>query len=292
MVLLYSQQGQLANRLWQAAHFISNAIENKYKFYHLGFAEYFIYFNETLPEQLQKNCSNCEILDFESTSLKDRLLIKYANVSKVFGPKSKFQFPFIKQIVLKKDGEEFNMAQMSFQTLAKKKILLLNGWLFVDPDAVTRNSDIIREIFKPNKNFLNNIEILKSNEFPKYDQIVGVHIRKGDYANFQGGSFFFSNAGYVNFIKQIMKMEMFKNKNLGFLLCSDEEIKMTDFKGINIIKSSGHFVEDLYALSCCDFIIGPKSTYSLWASFYGKKPLLHILDKEMKLLEHQFKITH
>jgi len=32
-------------------------------------------------------------------------------------------------------------------------------------------------------------------------------------------------------------------------------------------------VEDLYALAECDYIIGPPSTYTLWASFYGDTPL-------------------
>jgi hypothetical protein len=34
----------------------------------------------------------------------------------------------------------------------------------------------------------------------------------------------------------------------------------------------GHFIEDLYALASCDYIIGPPSTFSQWASFYGNVP--------------------
>ena len=30
---------------------------------------------------------------------------------------------------------------------------------------------------------------------------------------------------------------------------------------------------DLYALSRCDYIIGPPSTFSQWASYYGHVPL-------------------
>lgn len=32
-------------------------------------------------------------------------------------------------------------------------------------------------------------------------------------------------------------------------------------------------IEDLYALSKCDYIFGPPSTFSMWASFYGEVPL-------------------
>jgi hypothetical protein len=29
----------------------------------------------------------------------------------------------------------------------------------------------------------------------------------------------------------------------------------------------------MYALASCDYIVGPPSTFSLWASFYGQVPL-------------------
>jgi len=289
MVLLYSQQGRLANRLWQAAYFIANAIENQYKLYHLGFAEYFIYFDESLPEGLKKYANNCKVLDFKSSTLKERLLIKYANASKIFEPNSKFQFPFIKQINIELLENEFDISTSSFLSLSNKKIILVDGWKFVDNKALNRQSDVIRQLFKPNRNYLNNIEQLEESEFTKYDQIIGVHVRKGDYSTFNEGKWLYSNADYVKFINKLLNLESFKHKKVGFLLCSDEKINEDDFIGINVIKSTGHFIEDLYALSCCDFIMGPKSTFSGWASFYGKKPLLHIIDKEMKFDELDFK---
>src|SRR6185312_2200095 len=121
-------------------------------------------------------------------------------------------------------------------------------------------------------------------------QIVGVHIRKGDYSTFNEGKWFYSNSDYSTFMKNLLKLQLFKEKKIGFLLCSDEKINEADFIGFNVIKSTGHFIEDLYALSCCDFIMGPTSTYSGWASFYGKKPLLHITEKEMKFNKMDFKV--
>ena len=290
MVLLYSQQGRLANRLWQAAHFISNAIENQYKFYHLGFAEYIIYFDESLPGELKKYGKNCKVFDFKSSSLKERLVIKYANVSKIFDPHFRFQLPLIKQINIDSQFGEYDISRSSFLNLSNKKIILVDGWQFVDNKALNRQADTIRKVFKPNRCFLKNIKYLKESEFTKYDQIVGVHLRKGDYSTFNEGKWFYSNADYVIFIKRLLNLDVFKYKKVGFLLCSDEKIKEKDFAGIDLIKSTGHFVEDLYALSNCDYIIGPRSTYTAWASFYGKKPLLHLTEKEMKFTELDFKV--
>ena len=49
-------------------------------------------------------------------------------------------------------------------------------------------------------------------------------------------------------------------------------------------------IEDLYALSLCDYILGPPSTFSMWASFYGKKPLRIVSYKDEAISLHEFKI--
>jgi len=36
-------------------------------------------------------------------------------------------------------------------------------------------------------------------------------------------------------------------------------------------------IEDLYLLGYCDYIVGPNSSFSQWASFWGGVPL-HVLD--------------
>jgi hypothetical protein len=81
MVLLYAKEGQLANRLWQASYFIANAIEYNYVLIHLGFAEFFFYFNEN-ENFSDKHVGKWRMIDFVTTSTKHRLLIKYANLSR------------------------------------------------------------------------------------------------------------------------------------------------------------------------------------------------------------------
>ena len=46
-----------------------------------------------------------------------------------------------------------------------------------------------------------------------------------------------------------------------------------DFSDINIANlNKSKPVEDMYSLSKCDYIIGPYSSFSAWASFYGEVP--------------------
>ncbi|MCC8145120.1 MAG: glycosyltransferase, partial [Bacteroidales bacterium] len=52
---------------------------------------------------------------------------------------------------------------------------------------------------------------------------------------------------------------------------------------------SGNPGEDLYALSTCDYIIGPPSTFSLMAAFYEDANLYWIMDKNAPVTKESFK---
>ena len=40
---------------------------------------------------------------------------------------------------------------------------------------------------------------------------------------------------------------------------------------------------DQWLMSQCDYLVGPPSTFTTWASFMGKVPLLHIMGKDQKV---------
>jgi hypothetical protein len=44
----------------------------------------------------------------------------------------------------------------------------------------------------------------------------------------------------------------------------------------------------MYALAQCDLILGPPSTFSQWASFYGQRPLCIVRDREMVVTPQSF----
>lgn len=289
MVILFSRTGQLANRLWQAAYLISNAIENNYKFLHLGFAEYNKYFDENILREFKKQHIKCKIIDFKKTSIQDRLIIKYANYSRKFELKYKFSLPFIKSINI---WETYDISTISFKELANSRIVLTDGWIYKDINSLKKYSDFIRQIFTPNNAIIDNIKKIRNEYFLKYDKVVGIHLRRNDYSIFKDGKWFYSNQDYIMIMKKILTAFGFEKKNIGFFLCSDEKIIFKDFYEFNIIISTNHFVEDLYALAMCDYISGPPSTYSSWASFYGEVPLLHVYDKTKEIFSNDFKIMN
>ena len=74
-----------------------------------------------------------------------------------------------------------------------------------------------------------------------------------------------------------------EGKSVSFLLCSNEPVQAENFKEFLIHDGPGDMISDLYSLAACDYVIGPPSTYSMWASFYGGKPLLHIRKEKQEM---------
>src|SRR4029077_14638741 len=69
-------------------------------------------------------------------------------------------------------------------------------------------------------------------------------------------------------------VELLAGKRVVFLLFSNKKIDHSRLSEFSTIEGTGRMVEDLHALSLCDYILASTySTYSRWASFYGNVPL-------------------
>ena len=85
--------------------------------------------------------------------------------------------------------------------------------------------------------------------------------------------------------------EQFPNKRVAFLVCSDEPQDPSEFSGLVVGFGTGHAIEDLYALACCDYVFGTTSTFSQWASFYGGIPLLQVADSSASVPLNEFRVS-
>ena len=108
------------------------------------------------------------------------------------------------------------------------------------------------------------------------DIVIGVHIRRGDYEQWRGGRFFYPLTQYAHSMNQWRAL--FPAQKVSFLIASNEYTEPTEFAGINSAFAPGHIIKDLLALSMCDYIIGPPSGYSQWASLVGRVPLYTMMD--------------
>ncbi|ADV42572.1 hypothetical protein Bache_0547 [Bacteroides helcogenes P 36-108] len=120
---------------------------------------------------------------------------------------------------------------------------------------------------------------------------LGVHIRRGDYATWQGGKYFFPDATYIDLINQFCRMHDDCKINV-YICTNDEKLCLDQYRqeiGHSVYLFRGSGVEDLYLLSQCDYLIGVKSTFSLVAAFYRDIPLYWIMDRDKPFSPDSFR---
>ena len=165
---------------------------------------------------------------------------------------------------------------------------VVDGWQCISQNAFSDNFfDQIHFLFRPHPSVVQKCEKLIAELKNKWAVVVGIHIRRGDYAQYRNGIYYFEDAVYMHYMKQIQKET---GKEVCFFISSTEEIAFNDLDitYFQLPQSTG--IEDLYSLSLCDYILGPPSTFSMWASFYGKTPLKIVVDKDESISLSDFKI--
>lgn len=144
-----------------------------------------------------------------------------------------------------------------------------------------------KSLFAPNRDIVERVDGC----FDRFrreasSKIVGVHIRKGDYKRFFDGKFYYDDEEYADFMCQMIQL---LGDDTLFFIASNEKVNMECFSRFHIIDiHNTKPSEDLYALSKCDYIMGPFSTFSAWASFWGDVPCCFFKRKTvLKLSEFQ-----
>ena len=177
-----------------------------------------------------------------------------------------------------------NIALYDKQILENRdKIIFVSGWEFRVPELAVKYRDYFKEKYTPK---LKNPPFIYE-KFKNYDIKVGVHIRRGDYRGWNNGKYFYEDEVYNDKIEQFSNL--FKNKNILFILFSNEEITLKPKRDYIISKCD--WFEDHYLLSLCDYIIVAPSTFTIWASFIGNVPLMHILGRDDKVDLNSFNVS-
>lgn len=147
----------------------------------------------------------------------------------------------------------------------------------------------LRKIYKPNEDVCRSVErTIQSYKNNGYF-IIGVHIRRGDYKDFEGGRYYFEYTDYRDMMFNLTKV--FKEEKIAFFISTNEKYDSSIFKNFVLCEVEGNTVaHDLYALSLCDRIIGPLSTFSRWASWYGDVPLAFFDKSNMQLSKDSFSV--
>ena len=164
------------------------------------------------------------------------------------------------------------------------------GWQTrTDTQYLAQTLPELKRIFRPKDEIMNKAERMIADLKETTDIVVGVHIRRGDYATWNDGRFFYSLEEYHQFMIRVQ--ETYKGQRVSFFISSNEDFSLDLFEGCNCRrfgKEPSGAILDLYTLSICDRIIGPFSSYSRWASFIGEVPLCFLETKEQVFTEASF----
>jgi len=116
---------------------------------------------------------------------------------------------------------------------------------------------------------------------------LGVHIRRGDYANWAGGRYCYPDDVYARHINKYVEAH---GSHVVHVYLSTNDNKVTEdlFQTLcpkaHIHLLNGSAPEDLFMLSECDALIGPPSTFSLVAAMYRDIPLYRMDSTDEQLM--------
>lgn len=172
--------------------------------------------------------------------------------------------------------------------ILKSKILFCTGWVFSHENTLKYRS-LYQQLFDPaiDKSSLDNLWLKKTRENEK---IVAVHIRRGDYKTYADGIYFFDDDVYIDKMKQ---METNLNHHCRFIIfTNDDELETLTYTKLfkSVLISNNSAAIDHYLLSNCDYIIGPPSTFSIWASYIGETLLYHFLNRDEVITLDKFTV--
>ena len=162
----------------------------------------------------------------------------------------------------------------------------INGWEYShEKSYIDEQKQFLLRLFTPKDDVLQK----SRNVLREYNGItIGVHIRRGDYKDWCGGMYYYSDEEYLRIMSMLAKEAEQRGKNIRFLICSNEPFDTTQTKLSLFQIPDTDGITDLYGLAQCDYIFGPPSTYSQWASFYGDVPLCLILHAEQNVTFKHF----
>lgn len=265
MIAVTNNAGQLCNKLLLFANCLATGIETSQKVVH--FCGYKIRQAAELDSEIGRRYGFM-CLPFDRVRQVGTLFFE---LSKIYG-KMKGVEPKSGAKTIEESRAFINAYS---KVLDRSSLFAVHDWYFRNPDALFRQRDEITRYLSIKSAFRARPLDILANARRYCDKVVGVHLRRGDYKNYRDGVFYFSDEVYFKWMEEIAQESA---SEVCFLLCSNEPVNYRYFRerGIIVVEAPNHPLEDLVALSLCDYIIGPPSTYSWWAAFMGDVPLHHL----------------
>ncbi|MCB9446959.1 MAG: hypothetical protein H6585_01275 [Flavobacteriales bacterium] len=169
--------------------------------------------------------------------------------------------------------KEFMLNQPHLGLDKPYRTVLVQGWSFRNPQLVEKHRKEIIAYMMPKQYYMDSAKRWRDSVMDQKHQtvLVGIHMRLGDFKDFEGGRYYYEVKVYEKLVSHIRSIL----PNASFVVFSNESVDIS-IPGLYIQRSGGNAMEDLVRMSMCHYIAGPPSTFSICAAFVGHALLYHM----------------
>ena len=276
MIVVVQSIGQIGNRLTQFSHLIAFARDHHVRIANPAFSLYSEFFEHTQHDLLCRYKSQSTSWVGKSLQFACYYAIRLAASLRLLK-----LIPNSCWIDHHWQADDYDLGSAQFIEATKKyKFVFLTGsyrhryWSNYEAQI-----EAIREHFRIIPEIRERIARHFAPVRQSGDVVVGVHIRLGDNFTDPVRIDAFSAEAYVAVMWKIH--ELFPQQRVVFLVCSNQKQDEKLFDGLKVFRGPGPFIEDMYILAECDYIVGAgQSSFTRWASLMGQKPLYPLLQPD------------
>jgi hypothetical protein len=113
-------------------------------------------------------------------------------------------------------------------------------------------------------------------------KVVGLHVRRGDYSSWQGGRYWLSDDSYASVVRSVRSQSLEQGHDCFVVVFTNDVDEPSCGQDLT---ARGRWFADLIAMQNCDLLVGPPSTFTLWASYSASVPYIHLqsFEKDISL---------
>lgn len=257
MLVVYECGDRSGNQLVAAAMLIASAEEHKVPYYYVGFQ---------MADKIKNvNGGLHHLMSLGRSNWGRRIGRRLARLSPLLLKALRIKLPDKVLGMAEQDIDDF------IHAAEDSRIHLWNCWLYTDFKALEKHKDEVRRRLSLRDIYTDAAHAVLAKARADEAVLIGVHVRRTDYKEWQNGRLYFSTEQYREWMRQCVSVS---SKPVHFVICSDERLDEEAFRSgfEHVTFSHESLMTDMAVLSGCDYILGPPSTFSGFASFLGNVP--------------------
>lgn len=154
--------------------------------------------------------------------------------------------------------------------------VFVSGWHFRVPERVRAHRDELRRRYDLQPRlFAEDPDYRALRKLRASAPTLGVHVRRGDYREWRGGRYYYDDSVYDDAVERVSTQIRERHGTPPkVVVFSDEPLTLAHRSALPSRARPWYLDQKL--MSECDYLMGPPSTFSIWASFIGGARLVHL----------------